>query len=353
MTIINFKPIKQLTASELYKQVNQEDIYSYYLGEKINPDKLVSCCFHKDTNPSLGFYKTKYGNIRYNCFSCGEQGGAIEFVMKIRDLKYPQALRQIQDDLGYFKALESINITNRINTFKIKESASERLKIIPIERPFNVNDSNLWSKFGLELIDLYNGGIVACSAVYYESKDQGVKVFCYDTKSNPVYCIKISKGIYKIYRPLNPSKFGKWFANTGSEDLQGLSLLSENRSLLIITSSMKDVLVLKKLGYEAVAPSGEGVRIPNKIMDYLIATSNKIIYFNDADNAGYKYTFKLSKETGLDYIFIPKYYNVKDISDFVKEYNIKEASKLMKTLLRRFELDGGEREKRVIQNNDK
>lgn len=350
--IINFKPIKQLTASELYEQVNQEDIYSYYLGERINPDKLVNCCFHKDTNPSLGFYKTKYGNIRYNCFSCGEQGGAIEFVMKIRKLNYPQALRQIQSDLGYFKTLESINITNRINTFEIKESVSERLKIIPIERPFNINDQKIWNKFGLELIDLYNGGITACSKVYYKNKNQDIKLFCCDTKDNPVYCIKISKGIYKIYRPLNPTKFGKWFANTGSEDLQGLNLLSNKRKLLIITSSMKDALVLKKLGYEAVAPSGEGVRIPDKIMDYLIATSDKIIYFNDADKAGYKYTFKLSKETGLDYIFIPRYYNVKDISDFVKEYGLKEADKLMKTLLRRFELDGGEREERVIQNNN-
>lgn len=350
--IINFKPIKQLTASELYEQVNQEDIYSYYLGEKIKPDKLVNCCFHKDSNPSLGFYKTKHHNIRYNCFSCGEQGSAIEFVMKLRNLNYPQALRQIQSDLGYFKAVESIISTNRINTFEIKESISERLKITPIERPFDINDKIVWERFGLDLIDLYNGNIFACSIVYYKNKDQDTKIFCYNTKDNPVYCIKISEGIYKIYRPLNPTKFGKWFANTGSEDIQGISLLSETRDLLIITSSMKDVLVLKKLGYEAIAPSGEGVRIPNKILDYLIATSKKIIYFNDSDIAGYRYTFKLSRETGFDYIFIPRYYNVKDLSDFVKEYNLKEAEKLMKTLLRRFDIDG-EREKRVIQNNSK
>lgn len=338
--IINFKPIKQLTASELYEQINQEDIYSYYLGERIKPDKLYHCCFHKDKTASLGFYKTRYGNIRYKCFGCGAEGGAIEFVMKKNNLIYPIALNTIQSDLGCFKPLESIITTNRISDSLFDNSVSERLKILPIQRPFNINDYKIWNKFGLDLIDLFNGDIFACSYVYYTNREGNTKLWAYHTDDNPIYCIKISKGVYKIYRPLNPTKFGKWFANTGSEDLQGLKLLSDKRDLLFITSSMKDALVLKKLGYEAVAPSGEGVRIPDKVMDYLKATSKKIIYFNDSDFAGYKYTFKLSKETELDYIFIPKYYLIKDISDFVKEFGLKEADKLMKTLLRRFELDG-------------
>ena len=102
---------------------------------------------------------------------------------------------------------------------------------------------------------------------------------------------------------------------------------------------MKDAVVLKKLGYQAVAPSGEGVRIPDKVLNYLMATSQRIIYFNDADLPGYKYTFKSSKETNFDYIFIPRYYLVKDISDFVKEFGLKEAEKLMKNLLKKHELN--------------
>jgi len=344
----NYLPI-----SELLRNTNHEDIYSMYLEEEIRPDKLIKCCFHKDNSPSLGFYKTKAGNIRYNCFGCGAQGGVLDFVQSMFNISFEEASMKIQHDLGNFNALERIHVTNNINTFDYKENVSDRLKIVPIERPFDIDDKKYWGQFGLDLIDVYNANITACSVVYYKNKGQDLKVFCYNTKDNPVYCIKISKNICKIYRPLNQTKFGKWFANTGSEDLQGLSLLSDKRKLLLITSSMKDAVVLKKIGYEAVAPSGEGVRIPNKVMDYLISTSGKVVYFNDSDTAGYKYTFKLSRETGLDYIFIPKYYNVKDISDFVKEFGLKEASRLMKTLLRRFELDGGEREKRVIQDNNK
>lgn len=332
--IIKLKPLKQLSASELYEKISQESIYSYYLGEFIKPDKLYKCCFHKDNTPSLGFYKTKYGNIRFKCFGCGKDGGAIEFVMKLNNINYPQALNLIQSDFGCLKPLESIINTNRINVFEIKDSISNRLKIIPIERTFNIHDERYWKSYGLSLLDVYNANIIACSQVYYE-KNGETKLWAINTNDNPIYCIKISEGVYKIYRPLNQNKLGKWFANTGSEDLQGLSLLTEKRELLFITSSMKDAVVLKKLGYQAIAPIGEGVRIPDKVMDYLIATSDKIVYFNDADNAGYKYTFKLSKETGLPYIFIPRIYNIKDISDFVKEYGLIEADKLMKTLIKR------------------
>lgn len=341
--VINFKPIKQLTASELYDQVSQEDIYSFYLGERIKPDKLVRCCFHKDNTPSMGFYKTKYGNIRFKCFGCGEEGGAIEFVMKTQNLNFPQALQRIQSDLGYFKAAKTINTNNRVDVSEFTDNSLERLKIVPIKRPFEVYDAEYWNQYGLELYDLYEANIYACSTVLYTDRLGNSKVFAYNTVSNPIYCIEISKGIYKIYRPLNNSKFGKWFANSNSEDLQGLTLLKETRDLLIITSSMKDAVVLKKLGYQAVAPSGEGVRIPDKVLNYLMATSQRIIYFNDADLPGYKYTFKLSKETNFDYIFIPRYYLVKDISDFIQLYGKKEAEKLMKTLINRLDRKNGKR----------
>lgn len=350
--IIKLKPITKLTVSELYSTISQEDIYSFYLGDRIKPDKLYHCCFHKDKTPSLGFYKTEHNNIRFKCFGCSAEGSTIEFVMKLRNLNFPQALQQIQADFGYFKTLETINTNNRIYESLFKDSLSERLKILPIKKAFTVLDANYWKRYGLDLIDVYNANIYPCSVVYYINKLGEQKLYGYYTDENPIYCIEISKGIYKIYRPLSPTKQGKWFTNAGSEDLQGLNLLTNKRDLLIITSSMKDAVVLKKLGYQAVAPTGEGVRIPDKIIDYLIATSKKIIYFNDSDRAGYDYTFKMSKETGFEYIFIPRYYQIKDISDFTEEYGILEADKLMKTLLKRISVDGRERE-RVIQNNNR
>lgn len=343
----NYLPI-----SELLRNIDHEEIYSMYLKEEIRPDKLVKCCFHKDNSPSLGFYKTEAGNIRYNCFGCGAQGGVIDFVQNMFNISFEEASMKIQHDLGNFNALERISVTNNINTFDYKESVSERLKIIPIERSFNDIDYNYWNSYGLELIDVYNGGIEPCSRVYYNNKNKGTKLLCYHEDSNPIYRIKLNKGIYKIYRPLNPTKSGKWFANSGSEDIQGINLISEHRDILFITSSMKDVLVLRKIGYDAIAPNGEGVRIPDKIIDYLVATSNNILYFNDSDEAGYNYTEKMSKETGFKSIFIPEKYKVKDISDFVKENNIVEAKELVKTLIKEAGFDdnddGGGKESRVI-----
>lgn len=334
---INFDATKQLSTSDVYSLVSQENIYNYYLGETIRDNTLYKCCFHKDGTPSLGFYKTKYGNIRYNCFGCKAEGGAIEFVMNKLQLNFPQALNRIKEDFN-LNRLKPITTETKIS---IKDPTTKKTILIPTERPFELRDKKYWNRFGIELQDLIKANIFPCSKVYYERNGE-VKTLCFETNDNPIYCFKIAEGIYKLYRPLNPSKKGKWFSNTGAEDLQGMCLLTEKRDLLFITSSFKDVLVLYKLGYQAVAPCGEGVRIPEKVLDYLAATTEdeNIIYFNDSDEAGKKYTEILSKETGYKSIFIPDNYVQKDISDFVEAYNLNEAKRLITTLLERIDGDG-------------
>lgn len=334
---ISFNP-NYMPASEFLKDLDQIIVYEHYIGGEVLPNKLIKCLFHEDRSPSMGLYKTKSGNIRYNCFGCGAQGNVVEFVMNLFDMKFDEAVRKIQDDIGNFNTLKNINKVNNVREFPLARS---KVDIIPIIKKFSIEDSEYWSKYGLDLIDVYNADIRSCSEVYYR-KDGVTKMLCYYSKGNPIYSIKLSKGIYKIYRPLNNNKSGKWFSNSNSEDLQGINLVDNtDKSILIITSSMKDVLVLRKLGYNSVAPNGEGIRLPDKLIDYLCSISDNIIYFNDADEAGYRYTKKLSKETGFGYIFIPEEYGAKDISDFVAKYSLEDADILIKTLLKEKGLDGG------------
>src|SRR5690606_150280 len=135
------------------------------------------------------------------------------------------------------------------------------------------------------------------------------------------------------YRPNNPDKIGKWFTNATNYHLQGMKQLSEHRELLIITSSLKDVMVLKVLGYEAVAPQGEGMNIPDSIMNYLWATSDNIVVFYDNDKAGLKAGLELSESIGAGNMYIPTKYKVKDISDFIRMYGDIKAKELLNKLL--------------------
>src|SRR5690606_1550824 len=145
---------------------------------------------------------------------------------------------------------------------------------------------------------LYDYDVRATSVVYYTNKLGEYKQYCSHHYKNPIYTYIFDEESFKMYRPNNPDKIGKWFTNATNYHLQGMKQLSEHRELLIITSSLKDVMVLKVLGYEAVAPQGEGMNIPDSIMNYLWATSDNIVVFYDNDKAGLKAGLELSESIG-------------------------------------------------------
>lgn len=96
---------------------------------------------------------------------------------------------------------------------------------------------------------------------------------------------------------------------------------------------MKDLLVLKVLGYNAIAPQGESTGIPTKIMDYLWSCFDNIVVMYDNDEAGVISMEKFIIENpGVSPIFLPKDAE-KDISDHIELYGVLETEKLMKKLV--------------------
>ena len=81
----------------------------------------------------------------------------------------------------------------------------------------------------------------------------------------------------KIYRPHSLTRKDKWRNNCGTYDLQGLAQLPDKGKLLIITKSLKDIMVLYEYGYTAVAPQSEHSSIPTSLMENLKGRFDKII----------------------------------------------------------------------------
>ena len=73
---------------------------------------------------------------------------------------------------------------------------------------------------------------------------------------------------FKIYRPL-ASKYTKWRTNLTTSDVQGLAQIPEKGDLLIITKSLKDVMVLYEMGYTAISAASETTFIPEDIISGL------------------------------------------------------------------------------------
>lgn len=328
--IINFDNIIQNT-EELLSKITEKAIYEYYLGNEIKEGQLYSCPFHKDNDPSLGFKLMPSTVLIHRCFGCGERGNAINFVSKLLGLSYWDTVKRINKDMIIDKAGSKPNLT--INKQSLDFTSESDTRIFPVFQNFNIVDFRYWNQFYIPLSLLREYSINSCTQVWFKSRQNELVLFAEYSKTNPLYCYAINNS-YKIYRPLNPSKKGKWLSSIKSEDIQGMKQLPNRGKLLFITSSMKDLLVLKILGYNAIALGGEGNKVPAKILDYLYASFDKIVIFYDNDIAGINYARKLSSEIDSEFIYIPeKYTDTKDISDFVKKYNLEQAGCLIKELI--------------------
>lgn len=328
---IDFNEIK-LTSNQILERISEKTIYEHYLNKSIG-NKLIKCCFHKDSTPSLGFYKTKSNNLYFNCFGCGRRGNVFEFVQILHNCDFGKSLNIIQNTFklskndNYDFNNNSTNISTKVETI----DTENRFRIIPTFRNWKIYDFHYWNRYhiSLELLDKFN--IKPCSRVYNITKQGEYIYFAEDSKNNPIYCYSIDDR-YKIYRPLS-LKEGKWATDTTNYNIQGLAQLPNKGELLIITSSMKDILVLKILGYTAIALGGESNSIPESILNDLYNRFDNIIIFFDNDEPGLKYSEKLSKQINTGFIHIPVTYSEKDISDYVEKYGILEGKTLMNKLL--------------------
>lgn len=327
--IYNFDSIQKTSADDILSIISEEEIYSYYMSQDFRINKLYQCEFHKDKTPSLGFYQSKK-YIRYKCFGCGSTGNPFEFVMNLFEINFYEALEKIISDFNIIQ-----NETNTKVRREIKRSFTNNIsevKIYPSFQPFNKVDFDYWSQYSLDLSFILNYNVNSCETVYFTSRSGKYRQYGIYSKENPMYCYSFNNS-YKIYRPLSDNKQGKWLQNSTSWDIQGMEQLPKKADIIIITSSLKDVMVLRKLGYYAIAPHGESVMIPDKIIDYIYGISDNVIVFYDQDEAGIKYSNILSDKLSTSRIFIPKEYNIKDISDYVKNTDINEGKLLMNKLI--------------------
>lgn len=319
-----------ITFDKILSKVNDYYIYCYYLGREIKFNKPISSPFRKDVHPSWSIYKNKKGIIVYRDFATGESGNVVSLVQKLYDLKFPEALKKIWKDVIVNKSVSWRKATDKLETKLAKESGN----LIEIKKKnFTKLDIDYWEEYGISKDTLKHYNVYPISTFWVNK----LQSFNY-SKEEPMYAYCIYDK-YKIYRPLS-KRIYKWRNNCTSFDVQGLEQLVDKSDLLIITKSLKDVMVLYELGYHAIAPQSELSSIPKIIMDHLKLRFKDIIIIFDYDEGGIQGAKKLSEKYSIPYKFIPKHYydlyQIKDISDFIKEFGKESTLKMLKELLDEF-----------------
>lgn len=293
-----------ITLDYILSRVTEYDIYARYIGQfKIG--YIYNSPFREDKNPSFGIFRSrKTGKLLFKDHGNGLCGDVIRFVQEYTGItNYDKLLKQIVKDL---------NIKNNtvLKSTKAYEKSEETV-IGVVRQEFTNVDKAFWQQFGITLDTLKKYNV---SSIKYYLCDGIVKGIYKD--ESPMYAYKVYDK-FKIYRPL-ADKYAKWRNNLTEYDIQGLEQLSEKGELLIITKSLKDVMCLKEMGYNAISPSSESTFIPDNILDILKKRFKRILVCFDRDPAGVKNMRKISKKTGLNGFLVHKKFQSKDISDAVK-----------------------------------
>ena len=323
------KVIDVLSLEEILKHTTEYDIYSYYLGSKFDVGKIMSSPFRQDLKPSFGVFKSSTSSaLLWKDQGTCKTGNVVTFVRELYDFYHnKQALKSIWDEV----VTGNLTISKR---GKVITDVYQSLKtsIAVKRRNFCETDDAYWDKYCISRETLHRYNVQPISFFWINDIQQ---VLTY-SKISPMYAYKIFDK-FKIYRPLSTTKKDKWRTNCSSIDLQGFEQLPENGELLIITKSLKDVMVLHELGYNSVALQSENDHLYKSIYNNLQKRFKRIVVFFDNDRPGLEAAIKLCEKYNLDRINIDssyhELYHVKDISDYICEFGKDSASILLESLL--------------------
>lgn len=311
-----------ITLDWILSKVTEYDIYAKYIGQ-FKVGMIYNSPFRKDKNPSFGIYYSKRTKqLLFKDHGTGECGNVVKFVSLFTGkTEYNDILSDIVDKL---------NITNNTKLVSSKQYIPPTETVIGVVRQeFTDVDINYWKQFNISINTLKKFNVN--SIKYYLCN--GIVKGTYK-RENPMYAYKVYNN-FKIYRPL-ADKYTKWRNNLTDYDIQGYEQLPQKGDILFITKSMKDVMCLHEMGYPAVSPSSESTFLPKDVLEQLKTRFKRIIILFDRDTSGVKRSRKLSRETGLEAMFINKKFKAKDVSDAVKANSFKEIKNWLNETIKNY-----------------
>lgn len=302
--------------------MTDEDIYRYYLGDVIVGEMYNSPVpYRRDDVPSFGLYEADDGIIRWKDFGLPDQCGnkALNLVQHLKCLPL--------DKSGYFEAarLVEMEVTPGISGKGLKQSLRRKKKLTPYikggidYRPFEIE---YWKRFSIDTAMLKEHKIEGLRFIGWDGVEGESNIF--SEKEDPafIYWFNKDNASWKLYRP-KAGKRDKFRTNNISGVIEGWNQLQSYGDILLVASSTKDRLVLKKAlpsnKVGVINPSAEGVKrdIVNAKEELKQRFKHQVILY-DADTVGYQGAKSLARYTDFHTVDMRgKLGKEKDFSDFV------------------------------------
>jgi hypothetical protein len=302
-----------------YVMSRQEAIIEYYLNTTISKT-LIRSPFRNDKNPTCGFYYNSNGVLRLHDFATEEFFSVIDIVKQLFKLNYYQALDKIIKDKDNFSTLE------------YKEEAKEEIEWIAGD-PSHLVYFNKYKVITTDILLKYR--VFSAKTILTNSY-----ILAKGHKTNPLFVYCVDDKI-KWYKPLTKDATKKWGGTTNSKTFFGYSQLQKKGRILFITSSLKDVIVLRGLGFNAIALNGEGYgsaedstsgKELRKKINQLEKRFEHIIFYMNNDVPGRQFNMQLGRTYNKKYIQNP-INKPKDPSDYIVRYGVRRTKQMLQKQL--------------------
>lgn len=337
---MNFNEIEiPIKKEEILLKISEYDIFKRYCTNFMELDVSFISDLRISDTPNCRIHFGNDNQLRYKDFKSGDYLDCWNYVMKKFNCTYYEALNIIANDFNIKKSVLSIEprIITANDEFKLKISniPREKSKLEICKNSWNIKDFEFWNQFGIsfDLLDL-----AEAYTVKYVNLIKNNQRFCYEyKKNNPIYIyneydIDLNFLGYRVYFPFE-QKNRKWINNSSNRAIQGIKLLPEKGELLILTKSMKDVLTLYGLGYNAISLASENIILMEYEYNKLINRFDNIVSLYDNDETGKIYSQNNLDMWNIFCTFIPEYTQCKDVSDLYKKVGREKCKKILKELL--------------------
>lgn len=303
---------RKIDKDYILETIPMELIMEQYLGLPVNTKKMYKSPLRADQKPTCHYFYNRQGKLIFHDFSGHFSGDCFALVQFMYNCTFIEAIDIIASDFG----LKNESFNKEAYTKQTFDRTPSTSSVIAIKRrAYTQEDANYWRSFGVGKNQINSYKVFACENVWVNGK------IIYTTKkSDPAYAYYFGDEQFKVYFP----KRDKYRFVSNCDKWQGWEQLPENGFICVITKSLKDVMVLNRMGVAAVAPHSESKTPEQERIQELRGRFTKVYSLYDFDLTGIRTANAMRKDYAITPLFLTNGrfgsidYKAKDISDWVK-----------------------------------
>ena len=323
--MISTRSFKELTKENIFNAISSYDIFFYYIPDFTSISRPFKSPLRDDKNAGVRIFKSKTDTFLYKDFAKPKHTfNSIGFVMANFRISFKEALEKINNDFNLGLGLGGkvrTGVTPKLVKQEFLDSIKKYKDIKVVSTPFTYTGIKYFSEYHIRETTLKRFNVKQIKGYFLNYNY--FPIFGY------AYCF--GDYTYKILQPMN-DEF-KWISNANENVMQGWDQLPAKGDLCIITSSLKDVMTLFEIGYNAIAPQSEAGSIPTEVIEELKERFEKVVILYDNDKPGIASAKLLSKQSGFPYEHLPEEFEEKDPSDLARNVGLVDLKMLIDTII--------------------